>query len=438
MYLKARVAYFKAVKRAKRAHQRSRCEQLERDLECPKKFWRALKKMNVSKVKKARSNLLQVFDEGRSVKSGEEAMSVWQSHFAKVLGGDDEEGQETSCTQVNTEDNGSECSQHLCELISREEVLWALNEVKRNAAPGSDGAEIDMLLTERLFDVWVALFDVCWEHGIVPSLWRQSIVVPVPKKQTRGVCDVNTFRGISLTSLISKVLCKILENRLFCIAEEKGLIAEEQGGFRKERGCRDQLLSLVLLGQTEVVRKPDGMLVAFIDFAKAYDKVNREKLWSCLQSVGVKGRCLQFIQALYEGSVCRVKVEGQVSGDFEVKSGLRQGCVLSPLLFSLYINGAVKKLKEEKCGVECGGETIPDLLFADDTCLVALDALGLKKSLDVLVEWCNEWGVKINVAKSGIMHIRKKKADRCNVTYKLDGETIPLVSSYKYLGCVVD
>ena len=96
--------------------------------------------------------------------------------------------------QVNTEDNGSECSQHLCELISREEVLWALNEMKKNAAPGSDGVEMDMLLTERLFDVWVALFDVCWEHGIVPSLWRESIVVPVPKKQTRGVCDVNTFR----------------------------------------------------------------------------------------------------------------------------------------------------------------------------------------------------------------------------------------------------
>ena len=109
--------------------------------------------------------------------------------FAKVLGGDDEEGQETSCTQVNTEDNGLECSQHLCELISREEVLWALNEVKKNAAPGSDGVEMDMLLTERLFDVWVALFDMCWEHGIVPSLWRESIVVPVPKKQTRGVCE---------------------------------------------------------------------------------------------------------------------------------------------------------------------------------------------------------------------------------------------------------
>ena len=69
-----------------------------------------------------------------------------------------------------------------------------------------------MLLTERLSGVWVTLFEVCWEHGIVPSLWRESIVVPVLKKQTRGVCDVHTFRFISLTSLVSKVLCKILEN----------------------------------------------------------------------------------------------------------------------------------------------------------------------------------------------------------------------------------
>ena len=79
--------------------------------------------MNVSKGKKTRSNLLQVYDEEGSVKSGDKALGIWQSHFAEVLGGDDEVGQETSCTQVNTKDNGSECNQLLCELISKEEVL---------------------------------------------------------------------------------------------------------------------------------------------------------------------------------------------------------------------------------------------------------------------------------------------------------------------------
>ena len=70
--------------------------------------------------------------------------------------------------------------------------------------------------------------------------------------------------------------------------------------------------------------------------------------------------------------------------------------VLSPLLFSLYSNGVVKKLKVEKCGMECGGEIVPGLLFADDTCLVASDERSLKRSLEVLSDWCREWGVKIS------------------------------------------
>ena len=187
-----------------------------------------------------------------------------------------------------------------------------------------------------------------------------------------------------------------------------------------------------------MVKWNDGMLVAFIDFSKAYDKVNRDKSWSCLQSVGVKGSFLRFLQELYEGSVRKVKVEGQVSEDFKVNIGLQQGCVLTPLLFSLYINGAVKKLKEGKCGIECGDEIVPGLLLADDTCLVASNAPDLMRSMDVLVEWCKEWGVTINVAKSGIMHICNRKVRTCGMTYEVDEETIPMVSYYKYLGCSID
>ena len=132
------------------------------------------------------------------------------------------------------------------------------------------------------------------------------------------------------------------------------------------------------------------------------------------------------------------KVNKYISEEFEVYTGLRQVCVLSPLLFFLYINSAVKRLKVEWCGVQRGNEIVSGLLFADDTCLVASDVSGIRRSLDVLVEWCEEWGVEVNVAKSGIMHICKKKEERCEVVYKVKGEAIPMVSSHKYLGCVVD
>ena len=86
----------------------------------------------------------------------------------------------------------------------------------------------------------------------------------------------------------------------------------------------------------------------------------------------------------------RVRVNDKLSEEFDVSSGLRQGCVLSPLLFSLYINGLVRRLLEEKCGVPCGSDMVPGLLFADDTSLVAPDREGLKRSLDVLVKWCED------------------------------------------------
>ena len=96
-----------------------------------------------------------------------------------------------------------------------------------------------------------------------------------PEGKIRWNEDVDSFCGVSLTSTVSKVLCMVLNNRLSSVAEEEDLIADEQGGFRKQRGCRDQVLMLVLLGQMEIVKKANGMMVAFIDFSKAYDKVDR-------------------------------------------------------------------------------------------------------------------------------------------------------------------
>ena len=136
-YLKARAAYSKAVKKAKRDHQKRSCEQLGRDLGCPKKFWKGLKRMNFGKVKKQGHDLLRVYDEEGSIRSGEEAIEILRTHFAKVMGGDDGDN-ETNGYQMDREENGTEFSKWLCEPISGEEVLWAFSEMKKDAAPCRD------------------------------------------------------------------------------------------------------------------------------------------------------------------------------------------------------------------------------------------------------------------------------------------------------------
>ena len=435
-YLRARNVYAKAVKKAKRDFQAQKRRELESELSCPKKFWRSIRRLNVRNTKK-NGNLLEVRDEEGKLRTDAEAVEVWVNHFSKLLGTHKEKDDNTT-SQCNRGGGQSEYEDRLCQPITMEEVQWALRRVRKDAAPGQDEVGAEMMMADCLADVWLNLFQICWEFSIVPSVWKEGIVVPVPKKQVRGVCEVDNFRGVSLSSIVCKVMCMVLNGRLSVVAEEEGLIAEEQGGFRKMRGCRDQVLSLVLLGQREMLKKSGGLMTAFIDFSKAYDRIDRGKLWKCLESMGVSEKFLSFLQSLYAGTSCRVRVGDRQSEVLNINVGLRQGCVLSPVLFSLYINSLVDQLKSTNCGIECAGEIIPGLLFADDTVLLAPDESGIKKSLDVLVKWCRDWGVKINVSKSGIMHVRQKRVARIDVQYLIDNEGIPMVDQYRYLGCVVD
>ena len=141
---------------------------------------------------------------------------------------------------------GNDQDSLLNEIITREEVKQALDSLKQRAAPGRDGLTTEMVSSEGLMVFWWELFNWCWS-GMIPSEWRRSIIVPVPKKRSRGtgVCVTDDFRGISLTSVAYKAKCAIVQVRLEQVVEGGQLLAEKQGGFRKGRGCRDQIVTLI-------------------------------------------------------------------------------------------------------------------------------------------------------------------------------------------------
>ena len=126
------------------------------------------------------------------------------------------------------------------------------------------------------------------------------------------------------------------------------------------------------------------------------------------------------------------------SNPFTVACGLRQGCILSSLLFSLYINSLVSKLKEAEVGVMCRGQLISALLYADDAVIFAEDEELMRRGLDILAEWCEEWSVKVNVEKCEVMHMRRKGVIRSDERFQVGDEEIKVVEEYKYLDCVVD
>ena len=133
-------------------------------------------------------DLLEVYDKDGNGMAGEEAVKVWNEHFTKVLGASNEGavGDEERVGDSADINNRLDFSETLCQPISREEVAWALNKGKKDTSPGKDGVTVDMMSADMLFGVWCALFEVCWEYGMVPSVWRESLVIPILKKQSHS------------------------------------------------------------------------------------------------------------------------------------------------------------------------------------------------------------------------------------------------------------
>ena len=157
--------------------------------------------------------------------------------------------------------------------------------------------------------------------------------------------------------------CTILNERLVSWNEQQNIIVDEQNGFRKKRSTLDHLPTLTSIIETRKKARKSTYR-AFIDFKKAFDTVNWDILWHTLQHIGIKDKLFSAIKGLYNKVICTVRINGFNTDWFTVKCGLKQGCPLSPVLFSFFINDLALKLKSTNVGVVCGDEKVSILLFA--------------------------------------------------------------------------
>ena len=135
--------------------------------------------------------------------------------------------------------------------------------------------------------------------------------------------------------------------------------------------------------ETRKAMKKDTF-VSFIDFSKAYDSIPRHILWTKLKENGLCGRLYNAIISLYKDVKSCVRINGLSTDFFDVKCGLKQGCLLSPLLFNIYINDLVHEMKPLDVGVNIDGENVCILLYADDVILIADSEDELQTLLDCL------------------------------------------------------
>ena len=145
------------------------------------------------------------------------------------------------------------------------------------------------------------------------------------------------------------------------------------------------------------------------------------------------GNILNTIRQLYSHVECAVRINGHVTPWFKVDSGVKQGCILSPLLFNLFVNDLIETLKKSGYGVNVGCEKVACLAYADDIALLAETEQDLQNLLDITFEWCEAWHMKINTLKTKIMHFRQTSARATNFIFKIDNCPVDIVPTYKYL-----
>ena len=321
-------------------------------------------------------------------------------------------------------------------MIEVKEIESAVKAIHNGKAPGPDAIYNDMLKQGRQAAVTIlhALFTDTWKAGLAPRSLFAGVVVPVRKAKATEGSVLNKYRPIMLTSVIGKVLERIIHARLTAHVTKMQGLDEQQFGFQKQRSTAD---ATFVLAHLIASRRGKPTYVAFLDISKAYDTVWRDGLWLKLQQLGVSGTMLNVLKSMYSNVTAFVRGAGRQSAEFAIDNGLRQGSVISPLLYNIFINGLVRELKTRSdIGVRVGPTIEPCCLFADDIALLATSPEALQTALGVASEYASKWRFKFGPDKSNVVVFSRKKADRQSApaTWQMGPVKISTTDKYKYLG----
>ena len=208
-----------------------------------------------------------------------------------------------------------------------------------------------------------------WKTQQWPQDWKRSGLIPVPKKG--NVKERSNYCTIALISHTSKVMLKILQARLQQYVNHE--LSDVQAGFCKGRWTRDQIANIRwIIEKAREFQK--NTYFCFIDYAKAFDCLDHNKLWKILKEMEIPDHLTCLLRSLYAGQKATDRTEHGTTDLFQIGKGVRQGCILSPCLFYLYAEYIMRNagLEEAQAGIKMARRNINNLRYADDTTLMTV------------------------------------------------------------------
>jgi hypothetical protein len=355
-------------------------------------------------------------------------------HFRSVLSADTLERTEWKDDDRRT----TEC-QILDVPFTKREIAQAIDQLKVRKAPGIWGIP-NLLLRickNQLLSILEPLFNYILQHGKYPKEWVVALIQPIYKGKG-STSDPANYRGISLLPNLGKLLTRIMNQRLSRWLEVVGRDTDFQAGFKRNYSTMDQCFVLNTIVSKSLSRKGGQLMCVFVDLRRAFDSLSRQALLFKLRQAGMNGKFYGVIKNMYEGATFSVRHGKNHRTEGEpYTAGVFQGDQLSPKLFTFFIRDLVDELgKVVHHAPELQGTPVTTLMYADDLAILSVTKIGLQRQLNKLREYCEQWGLEVNVGKTKAMVFRESGRVSTNDVFWYGNAKLEVVSHFKYLGMV--
>uniref|UniRef100_R4G9D5 Reverse transcriptase domain-containing protein n=1 Tax=Anolis carolinensis TaxID=28377 RepID=R4G9D5_ANOCA len=385
---------------------------------------------NLLKKKQGKAKIIKLKDRNGQIKTREEDLKeIMANYYEKLYMNKDTVSSEGILNKKL--DTFSQAV--LDSNITSNEIEEVIKNLKINSSPGPDGLTTNFykIFQKEVIPNLQILYNKIMENKIIPETWKKSEIITI-LKPNKEETDPNSYRPITLSNVDYKIFTKIIANRLREIMPT--LIEEDQYGFIKKRMIADPIRNIVNVID-HATRERRKLLLIKLDVYKAFDTINHNYLANLCEECNLGKNICGVIRELYKENQAEIIVNGSNSRTIEIKSGTKQGCPLSPLLFALAIEPLANLIRSDKSikGYRIDREEIKINLYADDA-MVLIGTMddSVKAVKKVIKKFESISGLVINIEKSEILHKnltwKELKEAQSTLGVKLGGKKL------KYLG----